>query len=69
MWKVLIYVFFTLYILHLFMALCQAFGLFKFTDKEITLPRMLTPFYYWFHLIKEKEETTQPKENSEKEDS
>ena len=50
MWKVLIYVFFTLYLLHLFMALLQAFGIIKFSNKKITLWGILTPGYYWFNL-------------------
>lgn len=65
MWRVLIYVFFTLYLLHLLMALCQAFGIIKFTDKKITLLGILTPCYYWFNLGTKKNETSEKPEETE----
>lgn len=47
MWKVLIFVFFVLYLIYLIMALGHAFGLLKITNRKITVGRMLVPFYYW----------------------
>jgi hypothetical protein len=48
MWKAIIVVLFILYVVYLFMALGQAFNLIKFTNRKVTVFRMLIPFYYWF---------------------
>lgn len=47
MWKAIIVVLFILYVVYLFMALGQAFNLIKFTNRKVTVFRMLIPFYYW----------------------
>ena len=59
MWKVIIFVFFVLYFAYLVMALGQAFGLIKITNRKITVRRMLIPFYYWIAPVNEKSEKKQ----------
>lgn len=48
MWRAIVIVLFLLYVVYLFMALGQAFNLIKFTNRKVTVGRMLIPFYYWF---------------------
>lgn len=54
MWKVIILVLFVLYLVYLIMALGQAFGVLRFTNRKVTVGRMLIPFYYWFAPENEK---------------
>lgn len=54
MWRALVIGFFVLYVIYLLMALGQAFGFVKFTNRKITTMRMIIPFYYWIVSNKEK---------------
>lgn len=47
MWKAIVFVLFVLYVVYIVMAIGQAFGIVKFTNRKITVFRMLVPFYYW----------------------
>ena len=54
MWKVIIFVAVVLYITYLLMTFGQAFGFSQYTNRKITVGRMLIPFYYWFAPSSEK---------------
>lgn len=43
-----------LYIAYLAMTLGQAFGILRFTNRKITVSRILIPFYYWIAPTEEK---------------
>jgi len=58
MWRVIVLVAVVLYLVYDVMALGQAFGLIKFTNRKITTGRMLVPFYYWFAPYDEKSTKT-----------
>lgn len=61
MWRIIIVVAVLLYIVYMLMALSQSFGLVKFTNRKITVGRMLVPFYYWFAPTNEKQPKTKIK--------
>ena len=54
MWKVVVFVAVALYVAYLLMTLGQAFGFIQYTNRKITVSRMLVPFYYWFAPSSEK---------------
>jgi len=62
MWRVVLIVAVISYIVYMFMALLQSFGLIKFSNRKITTLRMLIPFYYWIAPINEKS-TNKPNKN------
>lgn len=64
MWKTIVIVLFVLYILYLIMALGQAFGIIKFTNRKITTGRMLIPFYFW--IVPSDEKKVTPKREEKK---
>ena len=51
MTKLIVIAIVLLYFIYAAMCLGQLLGIFKFTEKEITLGKLIfVPFYYWFKL-------------------
>ncbi len=55
MWRIVISVITFAYLIYVIMVLGQAWNLIKFTNRKITVKRMLIPFYYWIASTNEKQ--------------